>query len=55
VVLHHVADLPVDQVAAIMGVPVGTVKARLSRGRAALGRYLSADDAASESKEVRHA
>jgi RNA polymerase sigma-70 factor (ECF subfamily) len=40
-VLHHVADLPVDEVAAILGVPAGTVKARLSRGRAALARHLS--------------
>jgi RNA polymerase sigma-70 factor (ECF subfamily) len=56
VVLHHVADLPVEQVAVIMGVPVGTVKARLSRGRAALGRHLAADgDVPTGSKEVRHA
>lgn len=36
VVLHHVCDLPVTAVAAETGVPEGTVKARLSRGRAAL-------------------
>lgn len=41
VVLHHVADLSVEQVAAETGVPVGTVKARLSRGRAALAQLLS--------------
>jgi RNA polymerase sigma-70 factor (ECF subfamily) len=41
IVLHHVADLPVEQVAAETGVPVGTVKARLSRGRAALALLLS--------------
>jgi RNA polymerase sigma-70 factor (ECF subfamily) len=35
-VLHHVADLPVAAVAREVGVPEGTVKARLSRGRAAL-------------------
>jgi RNA polymerase sigma-70 factor, ECF subfamily len=29
-------DLPVAEVAAELGAPVGTVKARLSRGRAAL-------------------
>ena len=39
-VLHHVADLPVAEVAAETGVPVGTVKARLSRGRAALAASL---------------
>jgi RNA polymerase sigma-70 factor (ECF subfamily) len=40
-VLHHIADLPVHQVAAEVGVPEGTVKARLSRGRAALAELLS--------------
>jgi len=41
IVLHHVADLSVEQVAHETGVPVGTVKARLSRGRAALAALLS--------------
>jgi RNA polymerase sigma-70 factor (ECF subfamily) len=36
IVLHHMCDLPVSAVAAEVGVPEGTVKARLSRGRAAL-------------------
>jgi RNA polymerase sigma-70 factor, ECF subfamily len=40
-VLHHLCDLPVDAVAAETGVPTGTVKARLSRGRAALAALLS--------------
>lgn len=43
VVLHHVCDLPVAAVAAETGVPEGTVKARLSRGRAALLSLLSDD------------
>ena len=34
--LHHVCDLPVQAVAAEVGVPEGTIKARLSRGRTAL-------------------
>lgn len=42
-VLHHVCDLPVSAVASALGVPEGTVKARLSRGRAAL-QGLFADD-----------
>ncbi|WP_141012621.1 RNA polymerase sigma factor [Nocardioides sambongensis] len=40
-VLHHIADLPVHQVAAEVGVPEGTIKARLSRGRTALASLLS--------------
>ena len=39
-VLHHLADLPVAEVAQETGVPEGTVKARLSRGRAALATIL---------------
>ncbi|QDQ11830.1 SigE family RNA polymerase sigma factor [Streptomyces spectabilis] len=41
IVLHHLCDLSVEQVAAETGAPTGTVKARLSRGRAALARILS--------------
>ena len=41
IVLHHLADLPVDEVARIEHCPSGTVKARLSRGRAALAVLLS--------------
>ena len=41
IVLHHIADLPVDSVADVVGVPPGTIKARLSRGRAALATLLS--------------
>jgi RNA polymerase sigma-70 factor (ECF subfamily) len=40
IVLHHLADLPVHAVAAEVGVPEGTIKARLSRGRAALAELL---------------
>jgi RNA polymerase sigma-70 factor (ECF subfamily) len=35
VVLHHLVGLPVQEVAEQLGVPVGTVKARPFRGRAA--------------------
>lgn len=41
IVLHHLADLTVDDVARIERCPSGTVKARLSRGRAALGELLA--------------
>lgn len=39
-VLHYLADLPVEVIAARVGSPVGTVKARLARGRDALARLL---------------
>ncbi len=55
VVLHHLADLPVAEVAATLGIPVGTVKARLARGRAALARFLSDDEPVPMTEEVRHA
>ena len=50
IVLHHIADLSVEQVARETGAPEGTVKARLSRGRTALTALL-ADDPGTE--EVR--
>lgn len=40
IALHYLADLPVDQIAVELGVPVGTVKSRLSRGRDALACLL---------------
>jgi RNA polymerase sigma-70 factor (ECF subfamily) len=39
-ILHDVQDLAYEDVAAILGVPVGTVKSRLHRGRIALARAL---------------
>jgi RNA polymerase sigma-70 factor (ECF subfamily) len=41
VVLHHLVGLPVEEVASQLNVPVGTVKSRLTRGRAALARRLA--------------
>ncbi|WP_042405106.1 SigE family RNA polymerase sigma factor [Streptacidiphilus carbonis] len=41
IVLHHLVGLSVDEIAAQCGVPAGTVKARLSRGRKALAPHLS--------------
>jgi RNA polymerase sigma-70 factor (ECF subfamily) len=44
IVLHYLLDLPVDQVAAELGVPVGTVKSRLARARAALAIRLGPEE-----------
>ena len=41
IVLHHLTGLSVAEVAHEVGAPEGTVKARLSRGRAALAALLS--------------
>jgi len=41
IALHYLADLPVEQIAAELGVPSGTVKSRLSRGREALASLLT--------------
>lgn len=43
-VLHDVQDVPVQEVAEILGVAVGTVKSRLHRGRVALARGLRAEE-----------
>ncbi len=40
VALHYLYDLPIDQIATEMGVPAGTVKSWLSRGRTALAALL---------------
>ncbi|CBG71522.1 putative sigma factor [Streptomyces scabiei 87.22] len=53
VVLHHLCDLSVEQVASETGAPVGTVKARLSRGRAALARELAPGEGEKEDGRVR--
>ena len=40
VVLYHLCDLSVQEIAVEVGAPAGTVKARLSRGRAALAKVM---------------
>ena len=44
IALHYLLDMPVHEIATTTGVPVGTVKARLSRARTALGRLLDDED-----------
>ena len=43
IVLHHLCDLSVEEVARETGAPTGTVKARLARGRAALAGLLATE------------
>lgn len=52
IALHYLADLPVNEVAQTLDVAVGTVKARLSRGRTALAALLAE---ATAPEEVPHA
>ena len=49
-VMHHVMDISVDDVAGVLGCPVGTVKARLARGRAAMAVRLRPTSPASEER-----
>jgi RNA polymerase sigma-70 factor, ECF subfamily len=44
IALHYLLDMPVHDVAATLGAPEGTVKARLSRARTTLARLLDEDD-----------
>jgi RNA polymerase sigma-70 factor (ECF subfamily) len=44
IVLHYIADLPIQEIAAITGVAVGTVKSWLHRGRAALDALMEVRD-----------
>ena len=42
--LHYLADLPVQEIASTLGVPEGTVKSRLMRGRTALAAQLGSEE-----------
>jgi RNA polymerase sigma-70 factor (ECF subfamily) len=46
VVMHHIGGLSLAEIASDTGVPVGTVKARLSRGRTALAALLGVEEGA---------
>ena len=43
IVLHHFLDLPLPEVAATLGIPLGTVKSRLYRGLREMRAVLDAD------------
>ncbi|MFL5718337.1 MAG: sigma factor-like helix-turn-helix DNA-binding protein [Chloroflexota bacterium] len=42
-VLHHYLDLPLPEVAAVLGIPLGTAKSRLHRALHAMRAGLDAD------------
>jgi DNA-directed RNA polymerase specialized sigma24 family protein len=50
--LHHIVDLPVREIAVQLGVPEGTVKARLARGRTRLAPLVR--EFADDVEEVGH-
>ena len=49
-VMADVEDLPYERIADILQIPVGTVKSRVFRGRAALGRALGLGEPADRSR-----
>jgi RNA polymerase sigma-70 factor (ECF subfamily) len=48
IVLHHLLDMSVEEVARTLSVPAGTVKSWLARGRKALGALLADDHGTEE-------
>jgi RNA polymerase sigma-70 factor (ECF subfamily) len=51
-VLHYLVDLPVQQVAAELGLPQGTVATQLARGRRMLAQRLGPDHKHHEAQNV---
>jgi len=43
-ILHELQDWPIDEIARVLEIPVGTVKSRLHRGRVALGRAILGEE-----------
>ena len=54
IVLHHLGDLTVREVARLESCPEGTVKARLSRGRTSLAGLLGDRDRTTDGLEGSH-
>ena len=52
-VLHHYADLPLERVAEIVGVPIGTVYSRLHHAMRAMRAALDADDRPAAAEAIR--
>jgi RNA polymerase sigma-70 factor (ECF subfamily) len=54
VVLRDVADLDYAEIAAVLDVPIGTVRSRIARGRAALAAALGNHDPAPDVQGIDH-
>jgi RNA polymerase sigma-70 factor (ECF subfamily) len=54
IVLHHFLDLPLPEVAATLGIPLGTAKSRLYRGLREMRAALDADARLEPDAHVRH-
>lgn len=52
IVLRHIADLEYDEIADVLEIPVGTVRSRLSRGRASLAEIIGNPNGASQRQIV---
>ena len=50
--MHYLLDIPVSEIALELGVPVGTVKSWLSRGRTALAARLGGGSRRTKEREV---
>ena len=53
VALHDLGGVPYDEIAAVAGVPIGTIKSRISRGRRRLAQSLEQRPRPEASKESR--
>lgn len=50
-VLHDMQDLAYEDISVALDIPIGTVKSRLHRGRAAMGRLLAGTESAARTSE----